>query len=83
MSSWIRQSIHHHVLYWSIGLYLVLFAWVQWLQPAWLYLPDGSLRSFGIGYQNKTIFPIWLFALILGILCYLGLLVMDRMSVFN
>jgi hypothetical protein len=41
------------------------------MKPACLYNRDGSIREFGIGYRNKTIFPIWLLSLCLGILCYL------------
>jgi hypothetical protein len=42
------------------------------MKPACFYNKDGSIRDFGIGYKNKTIFPIWLLSIILGILCYLA-----------
>lgn len=41
------------------------------MKPAFLYNKDGSIREFGVGYKNKTILPIWLLSLILGILSYL------------
>jgi hypothetical protein len=41
------------------------------MKPAFLYNKDGSIREFGIGYKNKTIVPLWLFSIILGILTYL------------
>jgi hypothetical protein len=41
------------------------------IKPAFLYNKDGSVREFGIGYRNKTILPIWLLSLILGIISYL------------
>lgn len=41
------------------------------IKPACFYNKDGSIREFGIGYKNKTILPIWLLSLVLGILCYL------------
>jgi hypothetical protein len=40
------------------------------IQPAFLYDKDGSIREFGVGYKNKTILPMWLFSIILGILSY-------------
>ena len=40
------------------------------LKPSFLYNPDGSLREFGVGYKNKTILPVWLLSLVLGILSY-------------
>ena len=58
----------------AIVLFLVIFAIIQWIQPSWLYEKDGSIRSFGIGYRNKTIFPIWLFSIVLGILCYVAVM---------
>ena len=55
----------------SILLFLIIFVLFQWIKPGFLYNKDGSLRQFGIGYRNKTILPVWLFSIILGILSYL------------
>jgi hypothetical protein len=55
----------------SIVLFLMVFTMIQMAQPSFLYKRDGSIRVFGIGYRNKTIFPIWLMAIILGVLCYM------------
>lgn len=41
------------------------------IKPSFLYNKDSSLRQFGIGYKNKTILPLWLFSIILGILIYM------------
>ena len=54
----------------SIIIFLVIFGIVQMLQPSFLYNIDGSLREFGVGYKNKTILPLWLFAILLGIMSY-------------
>ena len=58
----------------SIILFVVIFSMIQFLKPAFLFKSDGTLRVFGIGYKNKTILPIWLFSVILGILCYLAVM---------
>jgi uncharacterized membrane protein YozB (DUF420 family) len=58
----------------SIIIFLVIFMIIQMLRPAFLYNKDGSLREFGVGYKNKTIVPLWLFSIILGILCYVMVL---------
>jgi hypothetical protein len=58
----------------SIILFLFIFGVVQMLKPDFLYNKDGSVREFGVGYKNKTILPIWLFSIILGILSYLSVL---------
>lgn len=39
-----------------------------------MFYEDGTIRDFGIGYRNKTICPVWLFAILLGTLCYLFVL---------
>lgn len=58
----------------SIILFITIFYLLQIMKPSFLYNKDGSLREFGIGYKNKTIFPLWLLSLILGIVCYLFIL---------
>ena len=58
----------------AIVLFIVIFAAIQFMKPSFLFKTDGTLRAFGIGYKNKTIFPIWLFSIILGILCYLAVM---------
>ena len=66
--------IRKHTTLVSIVLFLILFGTIQITRPACFYNRDGSIREFGIGYKNKTIFPVWLFSLVLGILSYLAVL---------
>jgi hypothetical protein len=54
----------------SISLFLIIFVIIQSMTPAFLYNNDGSLKEFGVGYKNKTILPVWLLAIVLGILSY-------------
>ena len=58
----------------SILLFIFIFATIQIVKPTCLYNKDGSIREFGIGYKNKTILPIWLLSIVLGLLCYLFVL---------
>jgi hypothetical protein len=58
----------------SIIIFLIIFGLVQLIKPSFLYNKDGSIREFGIGYKNKTILPLWLFSIILGILVYVFVL---------
>jgi len=55
----------------AIILFLFIFGTIQIIKPVCFYNKDGSIRHFGVGYKNKTILPIWLLSIILGILCYL------------
>jgi uncharacterized membrane protein YozB (DUF420 family) len=66
-----RNYIRENATIFSIVLFLVMFGAIQIIKPDFLYNKDGSIREFGVGYRNKTILPIWLLSLILGILSYL------------
>lgn len=58
----------------AIVLFIILSALVFKIKPSFLFNIDGSIREFGVGYKNKTILPFWLFSILLGILCYVGVL---------
>ena len=66
-----RHYIRENATLFSIVLFLIMFGRIQLMKPAFLYNKDGSIREFGVGYKNKTILPIWLLSIILGILSYL------------
>jgi len=66
--------IRENVTLISVILFIAIFTFIQIMKPDFLYNKDGSVREFGIGYKNKTILPIWLLSIILGILCYLAIL---------
>lgn len=65
-----RRFIQTNVAATAILLFSALFILVQVIKPSFLYDRDGSLRSFGIGTKNKTVVPMWLVAIILGIVSY-------------
>lgn len=66
----IKNYIRQNLPLVSIAIFLIIFSFIQIMQPAFLYNNDGSLREFGVGYKNKTILPVWLLAIVLGILTY-------------
>jgi len=70
----LRIFISENVTTAAIILFIILFWIVHVTKPAFIYKTDGSLREFGVGYRNKTILPIWLLSIILGILSYLFVL---------
>jgi len=69
-----RTFVRKNITLVSIILFLIIFISNVAIKPSCFYKKDGSLREFGIGYKNKTIFPLWLFSIILGILIYLCVL---------
>ena len=52
----------------SIIMFVVIFGFIQKMKPACFYNMDGSIREFGVGYKNKTIFPVWLMSIFLGLM---------------
>jgi hypothetical protein len=67
----LRTFTKNNITLVSIVIFLFIFSIVQMIKPSFLYNKDSSLRQFGIGYKNKTILPLWLFSIILGILIYM------------
>ena len=66
-----RNIIQNNITLVAIILFITIFSLIQLSKPEFLYNTDGSIREFGVGYKNKTIFPIWLLSIVLGIVCYL------------
>jgi len=65
------RQFTRNTIFSSIVIFLVFFWLIQIIKPKFLYKNDGTLRDFGIGYKNKTILPLWLFSITLGILTYI------------
>ena len=70
-----KNYIRENITLVAIILFIIIFGTIQLMKPACFYNKDGSIRHFGVGYRNKTILPIWLLSIVLGILCYLAVLV--------
>lgn len=66
--------IRKHINTFAIIIFLLFFMVLNYLQPGFIYNKDGSLRTFGLGHRRKTILPVWLLSIILGILSYLLIL---------
>jgi hypothetical protein len=66
-----RTYIRKNITSVAIILFIIIFAIIQVIEPAFLYEKDGSLRQFGLGSSKKTILPIWFLTLILSMMCYL------------
>ncbi len=69
-----RTLIRENITLVSIILFVIIFGTIQMTKPSCFYNKDGSIRDFGVGYRNKTILPIWLLSILLGIVCYLAVL---------
>ena len=74
----IKPFIRNNLAGTAILLYIIVFMLVQYANPSFIYNEDGSLREFGVGYSSKTVLPIWLVAIILGILSYVTVYYISR-----
>jgi len=51
--------------------YITIILLTVYLKPTTMFHPDGSLKDFGLG-KNRTIFPLWMFSILLVIFVYFG-----------
>jgi hypothetical protein len=65
------RFVRIHKLSISILIFLSLMMLIHWWKPKMIYDEHGGFRSFGIGYQQTTVFPIWLVSIVLAIFSYL------------
>lgn len=66
-----RREIIKNPAYFAIVVFVGVYFLIIYGYPSMMFEEDGGIRQFGIGFRKKTIFPIWLLAIILGILSYL------------
>ena len=70
----IKKIVQQNLPLFSIALFLIVYMYIIIVKPSHIYNTDGSLKEFGVGYNKKTIVPLWLVAVLLGILCYFAVL---------
>jgi len=70
----IKNMVRSNKLFYSILIFVIVFSIIHKLKPGIMYDQEGAFREFGVGYQNKTVLPIWLIAILMAILSYLAVL---------
>ncbi len=66
----IRDITQQNIPLITIIIFLILFWVFNMMKPSFAYTNKGLIREFGLNYKNKTIFPVWLVAIILAIMIY-------------
>jgi hypothetical protein len=69
-----RSVVRLYKTNYAIALFLILFTSFHACKPSFAYGKDGEFRQFGVGFQNKTVVPIWAVAISLAIFSYLAVL---------
>lgn len=72
------RAVNRNLLTVAIAIYLVIFGAIVWAKPALMFNEYGEIRPFGLGYSHKTVIPLWVFAIILGVLSYLAVKIFVR-----
>ena len=62
--------VRQHFVSFIIFIYFCLFLFTIYIKPNIIYNENGTLKHFGIGYKNKTIFPLWLISILYAIISY-------------
>ena len=63
-------SKQSNILFFSIFLFIVLYAAFVLISPSFAFDKKGRARQFGIGIKNKSIIPAWLISILIAILSY-------------
>lgn len=67
----------------AITIFLIIISIIVLNKPRFIYDKDGIPMQFGIGYRNKTIFPIWLVIIISAIVSYYIVLYLANINKLN
>ena len=65
-----RRWVRHNKISVSILIFILLFGLINLIKPVFMYNDDGSMKEFGVGFRKKTIIPVWLLSIMLGIISY-------------
>ncbi len=78
-----EPTIRRNIVIISILIYLLIYYLCIKTKPGFLYTHDGNLRTFGLGYKNKTVMPGWVLATFISILVYFSLMNYVRVEDFT
>ena len=70
----LQQWVRRHIISTAMWLYIILYFLVVYIRPGFLYNRDGTLKTFGLGFRRKTVFPAWVLSISLAILTYVAVL---------
>jgi hypothetical protein len=69
-----KRWVRHNKIIVATLIYILLYCFINFLKPSFMYNKDGSIKEFGVGYRKKTIIPVWLISIILAIISYFSVM---------
>lgn len=64
--------IKKHITTSAIVLFLLIIYIIHYFKPQLIYNQDDTFKSFGLGYRNKTVVPMWLICIVIAIISYIS-----------
>lgn len=58
------------VLLLSMVIYLLGVAVLLYIRPRLMFRPDGSWKEFGVGNEDTSVFPVWMFCIVWAVVSY-------------
>ena len=68
----LNQYMRKHITTSAIILFLLVVYIIHFFKPQIIYNHDDSFKSFGLGYRNKTVVPMWLACIAIAIMSYVA-----------
>lgn len=65
-----NEFVKNNIILTSIVIFLFVYAITISVKPQFIFNKDGSVKNFGLGYNNKTVIPLWLIVIIFSIIIY-------------
>ena len=66
-----RDIIKNNITISSVFVFVIIFYIIYKIKPNCVFDKDGMPKMFGIGYENKTITPLWILVIIISVISYL------------
>ena len=66
----VLELLKKHPIQASIIIYVFIISAIVLAKPRLFFHPDGRLKEFGTAQYGRTIFPLWLFCIILAVVIY-------------
>jgi hypothetical protein len=58
------------VLLLSMVIYLLGVAVLLYIRPRLMFRSDGSWKEFGVGNEDTSVFPVWMFCIVWAVVSY-------------
>ena len=69
-----RSFIRRNITGFSVLLFIIFYLLILFFKPSFIFDANDNVRDFGLGSTKKTVLPLWLVSIILGIASYLFVL---------